>query len=938
MAVQSSFNSGEWAPALNARVDLAKYHSGAALLQNFFVDYRGGASTRPGTAYVIQAFISAMPVRLIPFQASFNVGYCLEFGNFYMRPLFDGQPILETTFAISGATQANPCVLTVTGNNYNLGDWIFISMVVGMTQLNGRYFSISAVAGASITLADLNGVAINSIAFGAYVSGGTTARLYKIQSPFAAADLALVKFVQNVDTMIMCHLNYPPQTLTLTNPTSWAISAVVIGSTVSPPTSVAVTTSLSAGSANYSYVVTSIDQNGQESAPSIAGTLTGRLDIRSNAGTNIISWTGAIGAVSYNVYEAVVSLFGVVPPGINYGFIGSCIGTSFVDSNIGPDFSVSPPVVADPFIGGDLLSVTVTAAGSYTTFPTVVTSSGSPTVAAVLSPVLNLASANLTTTTNATNYFVGEGIEFQNGIILIIQSLGGGFTHTVVFHPLNYPGTNLGSISAGPLPSSITSIDTHTTVSSVTWGVYQVTVNSPGFGYNTTTPAITFSPTGATATAVASALSGTNPAVPGLFQQRLVLASTANLPQTFWMSEPGLYYNFNTSMISNPKDSIEGTLVSGVLNTIKAFVPASAGLLVLTDKASWVVNGGAAYAAISPATINATAQSYIGANDVPPIVANYDVLYVQSKGSGVYDLAFNIYVSVFTGTDISIISSHLFFGHQILQWAWANFPFYVAWAIRDDGVMLSLTYIKEQDFIAWAQHNTQGSFNSVAAVTESTVSAGNVDAIYVVVQRTVNGNVVQYIERMADRVYPTGVKSAWAVDSGQQFSGSPATTFQGAEHLAGLTVTGLADGAIIPPFTMPVSGIFTLGVAASLVTVGLGFTCNLQTLAIDIGEPSIQGKVKKIPYVDVRVKDTLGLSIGNDANSLVPMQDLIVGNVSSTLTGQAAQVVTDLVTGDARTFLGPTYTVPGQYYIRQSNPFPASILGVFPALVVGDQL
>ena len=80
-AIQSSFNSGEWSPKLFSRVDIAKYRSGAALLQNFFVDYRGGASTRPGTKYVLQCFKSATAVRLIPFQASFSVGYVLEFGD-----------------------------------------------------------------------------------------------------------------------------------------------------------------------------------------------------------------------------------------------------------------------------------------------------------------------------------------------------------------------------------------------------------------------------------------------------------------------------------------------------------------------------------------------------------------------------------------------------------------------------------------------------------------------------------------------------------------------------------------------------------------------------------------------------------------------------------------------------------------------------------------
>ena len=54
IAVQASFNAGEWSPALFARVDIQKYHSAAALLENFFVDYRGGASTRTGTEYIIQ--------------------------------------------------------------------------------------------------------------------------------------------------------------------------------------------------------------------------------------------------------------------------------------------------------------------------------------------------------------------------------------------------------------------------------------------------------------------------------------------------------------------------------------------------------------------------------------------------------------------------------------------------------------------------------------------------------------------------------------------------------------------------------------------------------------------------------------------------------------------------------------------------------------------
>src|SRR6516164_8248006 len=91
--IQTSFNSGGWSPALNARVDIQKYHSGAALLRNFFVDYRGGATTRPGTKFIQQA--RSNTVRLIPFQASFAVTYIPVFGPGYIRFYSNGAPVLE---------------------------------------------------------------------------------------------------------------------------------------------------------------------------------------------------------------------------------------------------------------------------------------------------------------------------------------------------------------------------------------------------------------------------------------------------------------------------------------------------------------------------------------------------------------------------------------------------------------------------------------------------------------------------------------------------------------------------------------------------------------------------------------------------------------------------------------------------------------------------
>jgi len=176
--IQTSFNAGEWAPSLYARVDLTKYHSGAALLRNFFVDYRGGATTRNGTKYILQTR-STNTVRLFPFQASFTVTYVLEFGTGYIRFFNNGAPVLENSTTIS-AINIGTSTITDTAHGYANGDWIFISGITGTVgnQLNGNYYIVAGAATNTFTLTDLNGVAITLT--GAYTAGGTAQRVYTL--------------------------------------------------------------------------------------------------------------------------------------------------------------------------------------------------------------------------------------------------------------------------------------------------------------------------------------------------------------------------------------------------------------------------------------------------------------------------------------------------------------------------------------------------------------------------------------------------------------------------------------------------------------------------------------------------------------------------------------------------------------------------------------
>ena len=486
------------------------------------------------------------------------------------------------------------------------------------------------------------------------------------------------------------------------------------------------------------------------------------------------------------------------------------------------------------------------------------------------------------------------------------------------------------ALPANPVPQVSSSGGGTAATFDLTWAVFDIDITESGTEY-VSAPSITFSAGTAAATATLGPTADGNPSVPAFFQQRFVLAATALAPQTVYMSQPGSYFNFDISIPTQDDNAITAAIVSGQLNNIKALIPQPGGLIVLTDGASFLINGGSLGAPVTPSAITANAQSFLGCNDMPPIVVNYDILYVQSKGSSVRDASYNFYANVFTGSDISILSSHLFFGFKLNEWAWAEEPYKIVWAIRNDGTMLSLTFIKEQDFIGWSHHDTAGLFKSVCTVVEA-ATVGFQNFIYLAVQRTVNAQTVQYIELMPERATTGLVKDYWTVDCGLQYVGAPQTTFMGAQHLAGLTCTGLADGVIIPPFVMPASGTFTLGTAASKVTVGLAFLPQLQTLYLDTGNPTIQSKMKKIPATTIRVTETLGLRIGTDFGDLVPMKDLVRGNVGS----MTNALVTDLVTGDARTFLDPKWQEQGVFCIDQPYPYPASILGVVPQLTVGD--
>jgi hypothetical protein len=218
--ILTNFRSGELSPRLEGRVDLPKYNEGAQTIQNMLVFPSGGVTRRPGT-YFAGRSKDGGKVRLISFEFSDEQAYILEFGANYIRFFKDGGILTEATTAITGITQANPAVVTAASHGLSNGDRVFITSVVGMSQVNNLEFT---VANATTNTFELSG--IDSTGFDAYTSGGAVGKIVEVTTTYTVTEIFEINHAQSADVVFLAHKGHAPAKLTRTSATSFTLSDV----------------------------------------------------------------------------------------------------------------------------------------------------------------------------------------------------------------------------------------------------------------------------------------------------------------------------------------------------------------------------------------------------------------------------------------------------------------------------------------------------------------------------------------------------------------------------------------------------------------------------------------------------------------------------------------------------------------------------------------
>ncbi|RYF43843.1 MAG: hypothetical protein EOO27_44005, partial [Comamonadaceae bacterium] len=184
--------------------------------------------------------------------------------------------------------------------------------------------------------------------------------------------------------------------------------------------------------------------------------------------------------------------------------------------------------------------------------------------------------------------------------------------------------------------------------------------------------------------------SGNYPRAVSYHEQRRVFGGSINLPQSVWMTRSGTERNLGYSEPARDDDSVVLRVVSREANTIRHMVPAN-DLILLTSGGEWKVASGDG-GAITPSTVSVKQQGYSGSSGAAPVVTNRTILFAEERGGHVRELQYSWQQQGYQTTDVSLLAPHLFDYHTVRQMAFSRAPTPMVWLVRNDGVLLGMTY------------------------------------------------------------------------------------------------------------------------------------------------------------------------------------------------------------------------------------------------------
>ena len=902
---QLAFSGGEISPGMFGRIDDAHYRSGAKTLRNFVPIAQGPVLRRPGTELVRATKDSlTKKARLIPFVYSIDQTYVLEVGAGYFRFHVDGQ-----TLAVSP-----PPSLWASLTNYAVGD---------LRDNGGTYYYCKvAHTSAGLFATDLAGGKWHTL----------TGSIYEIPNSYVESNLPNLTYAQSADVMTFCHTDFAPAELRRLGANLWTFASITFGSTLAAPTGLSVTVtrgdtksikapSGGAPAAVVSYnpieLTTPVPHNLVVGASVYIENLTGVTYCSRAAGADIstaspcvittrdgtpadephgfqtgtkIQFASTVGGIAANTDYYVVRIAGTSVANCSQFNVATSLDNAragILVNNTGASGTSTIKFPDDYYIVGAI------SAGSFPlSFTLLRVFDGQPVKCNGAYDTTNNPGRvqEVTLSVDSTNTYVVTAVDDLDG-------------ETIASSPVTATNNLFVSGAANTLRWTAVSGAKRYRVFKLQSGVYGYIGQSEtaSFTDDSIAPDLGITPPLTDSTL-------TNPGAVAYYQQRRAFAGPTAKPNKLWLTRANLESDLSYHIPVQDSDRVLIGVSARYTEQIKHIVPLGH-LMLLTTTGEYRVTP-LNSDAITPTSVAARPQSFIGSSYVTPLIVNGTLLFAAARGGHVRELGFDVNVEGSTTGDLSIRAGHLFDGYTILDAAQQKAPYPVCWFVSSSGKLLGFTYVPEEKVGAWSSHDTRGGsdvFESVAVVPE----AGE-DRLYAIVLRA-NG---RYIERMRKFAYGT---LPWFVDSGIDLGAKTAGTVTGLSHLANQTVHVIGDGAYLGSQVVTAGGAITLSkTTTTSLIVGIPMRSELETL------PSIMqldgygaGRMKNVDKAWIRTADTsVTLRIGPSSATA----DLVNVTPSNDIAEEVAI---------------PTWSNDGRFVVRVEDPFPATIVSLTLQTTVG---
>jgi hypothetical protein len=887
--LQPSFAAGELSSRLYGRTDFPKYASGAEAIENFIVRPEGGLMRRHGTRFLGETKDHTKQSRLIPFVFSTVQAYMLEFGAGYIRVWKDYAPVTSSTKTITGITQANPAVVTAVAHGFATNDRVIVTNVAGMGQVNNREFTVGTTTANTFEL-----TAIDATGYDAYVSGGTASKIYEIATPYLESELSALVTSQSADTLYIAHPKHAPRALTRTDHAAWTFVPVALDR--GP---------FAALNGNDSLrVMCTLTGNSYQPGAAVSIKASGPIFSLAHEGSYFYMREIYLDQLAVSPWASTLAINTAIGTQVSsngnvYSLVDVGAGTStgsVIPSHTEGDAWDNP-------VGSGTTNYkkwrylhsrwAVVRLNTYTDAKNM-----SGTIVTYLCNGLAPATKTITNVTNNAGLcrITASGHGYNEGDYVSISGVGGATQANGDWKVVNVTTTQF-DLAGSTAPSAYTSGGTARRYSTWLWAHSAFSIAR---GY---------------------------PAAVALHEQRLVFANTAQQPFGLWASASGDYANFLPG--TRDDETIAYNIAANQADPIR-WLTSGSDLLIGTLSQEFAAYGGGLGDPITPSNTRIVPQSGEGSNGVQPAKVGIETLFVNRAGRKVFSLGNQSDVGSYVSTDLLELAEHLTLSTTITRIAWARNPASLLWCLRADGMLIALTYRREQQIYAWTKHPMSGAVESIAVIPSS--PQGTADDLWLIVNRTVNGQTRRYVEYLAPAFEPANAQDKELmgfVDSALQYKGAPATVLGGLFHLEGETVKIVADGALQTDRVVT-GGKITLDKPAEVVWAGLAYTSRLRTLRLDVpAMGTAQGKIKRIPRVTVRVHNAIGGAVGpgNEAT----LEELVRRDLAD-----PPDASPPMRSGDVDVYLAGDFDLDGRLAIVQAEPMPLDILSIMPVIAIAD--